>query len=42
METNVKSEKEKELWNSPTVEVLSIKDETKGGQNSGDDFLEQS
>lgn len=40
METTVKQEKE--LWNSPSVEVLSIKDETKGGANAGDDVLEQS
>lgn len=44
METNTKSEKEKEkdLWSPPTIEVSSIKEETKGGQNEGPDELEQS
>lgn len=42
MKTNVNLEQERECWESPTVEVLSVNDETNGGVNAGSDNLTQS
>lgn len=42
MKTNVNLEQGKKCWESPTVDVLSVNDETNGGVNAGDDVLTMS